>query len=484
MSQTTLVTAAGIQAMINAERSGTEKVKLTSIKFGSDIIVPTQYTTDMGTIVAECSAVGGKNIGDQMIHISGADSSSATYDVYTVGVFTDTGILFAISSSDTPIINKSKLAVGAIAFDITLTSASPDVIDFGDSSFTNPPATSETEGVVRIATVEEGIKGESNSVAMTPYTVKKHIESSSAIVHRTGDETIKGKKTFETPIKSDVNGNSDTSSKWKTARKINGSFVDGSTDITTSKWGAPRGFQITDATKEHTSAKVSVDGSTDNIIPLPETIKATIIGKSTSTDKWAIARKLTLKDGNGYTNNSIVADGSKDIEITVPLGFATPVGTVMMIAGSSIPSGFLLCNGAAISRTTYAKLFAAIGTMYGAGDGATTFNLPDMRDRFAEGAGGTYSVGTAVEAGLPNITGGFWDLTSTLNRTTMGTAEGAFFTNYFDKDNGIYSIYGKSISYYDDKDGIGFDAHRASSVYRNISTVQPKTLIFNYAIKY
>ena len=106
MSQTTLVTAAGIQAMINAERSGTDKVKLTSIKFGSDIIVPTQYTTDMGTIVAECSAVGGKNIGDQMIHISGADSSSATYDVYTVGVFTDTGILFAISSSDTPIIKK------------------------------------------------------------------------------------------------------------------------------------------------------------------------------------------------------------------------------------------------------------------------------------------------------------------------------------------------------------------------------------------
>ena len=52
MSQTTLVTAAGIQAMINAERSGTDKVKLTSIKFGSDIIVPTQYTTDMGTIVA------------------------------------------------------------------------------------------------------------------------------------------------------------------------------------------------------------------------------------------------------------------------------------------------------------------------------------------------------------------------------------------------------------------------------------------------
>ena len=85
---------------------------------------------------------------------------------------------------------------------------------------------------------------------------------------------------------------------------------------------------------------------------------------------------------------------------------------------------------------------------------------------------------------LPNITGGFWDLASTLNIPTMGTANGVFFTNYLTKNNGVYSIYGKSVSYYDDKDGIGFNAHLASSVYRNTSTVQPKSLVFNYIIKY
>jgi len=84
----------------------------------------------------------------------------------------------------------------------------------------------------------------------------------------------------------------------------------------------------------------------------------------------------------------------------------------------------------------------------------------------------------------PNITGAFWDLASTLNEKRMGTANGVFFTNYFPKDNGVYSIYGKSVSYYDDKDGIGFNAHLASSVYRNTSTVQPKSLVFNYIIKY
>lgn len=327
---------------------------------------------------------------------------------------------------------------------------------------------------------------------MTPYTVKKHIESSEAIVHRTGDETIKGKKTFETAIKSDVNGNSDTSNKWKTARKINGSFVDGSTDITTSKWGALRGFQITDATKEHTSAKVSVDGSADNIIPLPETIKATLIGKSTSTDKWAIARKLTLKDGNNSNDTSVTVDGSKNIEITIPLGFATPVGTVMMIAGSSIPSGFLLCNGAAISRTTYAKLFAAIGTMYGAGDGATTFNLPDMRDRFAEGAGGTYSVGKAVEAGLPNITGNIGASIDILNKLTSSPFEsysGAFYDNTDDKLKplsylGFNAAKQYPIAIVSGIQTVGINANRANSIYGNSSTVHPKALVLNYVIKY
>ncbi|MBH1429876.1 tail fiber protein [Stenotrophomonas maltophilia] len=53
-------------------------------------------------------------------------------------------------------------------------------------------------------------------------------------------------------------------------------------------------------------------------------------------------------------------------------------GQVIMFAGKNAPAGTLLCNGAAVSRTTYAELFAAIGTLYGAGDGSTTFNLPAM----------------------------------------------------------------------------------------------------------
>ena len=73
----------------------------------------------------------------------------------------------------------------------------------------------------------------------------------------------------------------------------------------------------------------------------------------------------------------------KDIEGKVAQ--AAPSGQIAFFAGSSAPAGWLKANGAAVSRTAYAALFAAIGTTYGAGDGSTTFNLPDLRGEFMRG---------------------------------------------------------------------------------------------------
>lgn len=70
-------------------------------------------------------------------------------------------------------------------------------------------------------------------------------------------------------------------------------------------------------------------------------------------------------------------------------------GTVAYFAAAANPDGFLECNGAAISRTAYAALFTAIGTAYGVGDGATTFNLPDLRGEFIRG----HDNGRGVDSG-------------------------------------------------------------------------------------
>lgn len=77
---------------------------------------------------------------------------------------------------------------------------------------------------------------------------------------------------------------------------------------------------------------------------------------------------------------------------------AVPAGAMLPYGGTAAPATWLLCDGANVSRTTYATLFAAIGTAYGTGDGSTTFGLPDMRGRVAVGKGTNTSVDTLGES--------------------------------------------------------------------------------------
>ena len=70
------------------------------------------------------------------------------------------------------------------------------------------------------------------------------------------------------------------------------------------------------------------------------------------------------------------------------------IGSILPYTGSTIPEGFLECDGRAVSRDLYAELFDVIGTTYGSGDGSTTFNLPNLSGRVALGVGTGYSIGS------------------------------------------------------------------------------------------
>jgi len=72
-------------------------------------------------------------------------------------------------------------------------------------------------------------------------------------------------------------------------------------------------------------------------------------------------------------------------EMDANLGYLVPAGAVMAFAMNSAPTGWIECSGNAVSRSTYADLFAAIGTTFGTGDGSTTFNLPNLRGEFIRG---------------------------------------------------------------------------------------------------
>lgn len=114
---------------------------------------------------------------------------------------------------------------------------------------------------------------------------------------------------------------------------------------------------------------------------------------------------------------------SEEEEATVSNGNTT--GMIQIFAGPTAPEGWLLCNGAAVSRATYADLFGVIGTNYGVGNANTTFNLPDLRGRFPLGKDDMGQVSAdrvaATQADVIGGTGGLEDHTLVENETPVHT---------------------------------------------------------------
>lgn len=110
------------------------------------------------------------------------------------------------------------------------------------------------------------------------------------------------------------------------------------------------------------------------------------------------AKAIKLKTARKI--NGVDFDGTSDITITAePITHShsdiTPAGSVIFLARSTAPTGYLKANGAAVSRATYAALYSAIGTSFGSGDGSTTFNLPDLRGEFLR----AWDDGRGIDAG-------------------------------------------------------------------------------------
>jgi len=103
------------------------------------------------------------------------------------------------------------------------------------------------------------------------------------------------------------------------------------------------------------------------------------------------------------------------LEYLVPdsSGASTPTGTILASAGNGVPSGFLPCEGGAVSRSTYSALFSVIGTNWGAGDGTNTFNLPDLRDWYLRGCGTANTPGTVFQQATARPTTAFTGVSNT-----------------------------------------------------------------------
>lgn len=152
-----------------------------------------------------------------------------------------------------------------------------------------------------------------------------------------------------------------------------------------------------------------------------------------------------------------------------------PAGVIFAFSGEEIPQGYLLCDGTAVSREQYSKLFSAIGTIYGEGDGITSFNLPNLIDRFIQGKNQIIS---NIEAKLPNIKGNkkTGSILYGANTEMEGALKGTSSTSYSSVGSGSGKIYYSAIE---------FDASAYNSIYSDeCTTVQPPAVGMKYIIKY
>lgn len=156
--------------------------------------------------------------------------------------------------------------------------------------------------------------------------------------------------------------------------------------------------------------------------------------------------------------------------LTALLNKLWKIGDIKASIKTSNHDNWFLCNGQAVSRTTYEKLFEIIGTNFGSGDGTTTFNLPDYRGKFLRGLGGNSAsdIYTTQAEGLPNITGS----ASIYSRVT---GSGVF-------EDGGYAAGGIDDSGAGNKT-LSFDASRSSSIYGASDHVTPVNQAVNYFIK-
>lgn len=152
------------------------------------------------------------------------------------------------------------------------------------------------------------------------------------------------------------------------------------------------------------------------------------------------------------------------------------IGEIKMWGTGTAPTGYLLCNGSAVSRTTYADLFAVYGTTFGSGDGSTTFNLPDFRNRMPIGAGTTYSA---------NSQGGSADAIVVSHSHTItdpGHVHGIGAASPVDRSGGYYANVNASTDYLSTSAQTGITVNSAGSSGTNANL--PPYIGIYFIVKY
>jgi len=473
----TVITNAGIQAVITAENDG-PKIKITSVKIGSAIINPTSSMTDVTDFVWQGnSSYLTYNIIDANTFAFKVtlDESVGDFNVGNIGLFTASGDLFCLTSLfaverkyQTTVSQQGNRREYIVYIQLTQIIDKIDLTIY-DSTDASIPTVQTENDLPAVMTIY-------NCYQVLYHTKLKY--SCLAIRENNGWSYIKTESTqklynFELdrfdeevnpgdPVYYDTISNTFKKATANTA--YNGYYTDRNNIVdhgvvVNDNWTLTKGsnyYLDNNGNPTTTVTLVYLGIAVDTNVLYLDNKPETILNKVQTID---------------VNNPSAVDYPSEAALVNYAESKFPPVGTVIESLNGSMPasSGWLLCNGQAVSRTTYAALFAIIGTHFGSGNGTTTFNLPDYRGKFLRGLGGNSApnIWTAQAEGLPNISGRF-----VADDNVKGTGSGAFYNT-----NTSYA-YDASSTQSGNGGYLGFQASRSNAIYGASNHVTPE----NYAV--
>lgn len=324
------LTTAGRAAIRNAEGNGTAPVVISQVGVTSTAFTPdVSMKTVPGELKKMATLSGGATASDT-IHVTIRDNTADTYSLRGIGLYLADGTLFAVYSQADVIGEKSAQASLLLALDVKFADINAASLTFGDTNFQVNKATTDTLGLVRLALASEAIAGTDTEKVMTPAADK------AALDDRLGKNAPTSfiKNILAMAAALDV----------RNALGLKGAAL--------KDEGAGNNLDADKLDGQQGAFYLDYNNATNKPTAYPPAGH-----QHAMTDIVGLAAALAAK-----------------LDVTaryVP-------GQIIVSAGKTAPPRTLLCNGAALSRATYADLFAAIGTIYGAGDGATTFNIPSL----------------------------------------------------------------------------------------------------------
>jgi len=320
-----IVTNGGIATIRNAQATGTNAVRIASVRIGSGKWTPTGAATALKTPIKSYTAIAGGAIGDNIIHVEALDQSADAFTAYEVGVFLADGTMLAVASSTTPILVKAAGSQAMLAVDIVISDIGTTTFVFPSASFLVPVATTEIQGIVELATVAEGLAGTDIYRAMTPADVKAVADTKANVNHASTANSYgpaTGSNYGHVRLSDSTGSSSSTTGGYAATPKAVKDAKEACIQADTLKV-AKAGDTVTGAIHS-TAGKAVVNGSSTEQFG----------GEMASSDKWRLAAGGTASDA-GFVALDTADNGNEPILVRQYSGdFATLVRQAELLDAS------------------------------------------------------------------------------------------------------------------------------------------------------